>query len=186
MNVSGVILAAGRSTRFEGPVPKQLHRIDGEALVRRVARAALASQLRQILVVVGHRGEDVAAILSGLALELVDNRDFAAGQSTSVRAGLSRVASEANAAMFLPCDLPYLDAPTIDRLITAYRETSSPIVVPAHLDERFAPVLFDRSLFTELAAIRGDRGGRQLFPAHESEIFEVKLGSSRSVEDVDR
>ncbi len=186
VNVTGVILAAGRSTRFGGAAPKQLHAIDGEPLVRRTARTALASRLRQILVVTGHRAAEIEAVLAGLAVEIAENRDFASGQSTSVRRGLDAVAPDADAALFIPCDLPDLDAATLDRILDTYAATGGPIVVPAYRGHRFAPVLFDRALFGDLAAITGDRGGRQLFATHPDAIVELELASSTPVRDLDR
>lgn len=184
--VTGIVLAAGRSTRFGGRLPKQLHKVDGETLVCRVARVALASKLRQIVVVAGHHATGVGATVAGLAVEVVHNPDYAGGQSTSVKAGLSRVEPEADAAMFIPCDLPNLDAGTIDRLIEAYADSGGPIVVPVFEGDRQAPVLFDRSLFEEIEGISGDRGARQLFPRHQNDLVEVEFDSARPFEDLDR
>jgi molybdenum cofactor cytidylyltransferase len=39
--------------------------------------------------VVGHQAEEVRAALEGLDLEFVDNPDFAAGLSTSLKAGIA-------------------------------------------------------------------------------------------------
>jgi molybdenum cofactor cytidylyltransferase len=42
-----------------------------------------------------------------------------------------------------------------------------PIVAPLILEERRGnPVLFDRSTFSDLLALRGDSGGRSLFSKH--------------------
>ncbi|MFQ5528182.1 MAG: NTP transferase domain-containing protein [Thermoanaerobaculia bacterium] len=184
--VAGVILAAGRSARFGADLPKQLHRIGGQTLVHYSACVALGSQLRRIVVVTGHRGADVGAVVAGLAVEVVHNPNFADGQSTSVKAGLAAVASDADAVLFIPCDLPNLDVPAIDRLIEAYAESRGPIVVPVAEGKRRAPVLIDRSLFGEIDGVTGDRGARQIFPAHEDEIVEVVFDSALPFEDLDR
>ncbi|MCP4201558.1 MAG: nucleotidyltransferase family protein [bacterium] len=184
--VTGILLAAGRSSRFGGPVPKQLHQIGGQSLVHRTARAALASKLHQILVVSGHSAAEVGAVLAGLAVEVVHNPAFADGQSTSVKAGLCRVEPEAKAAMFIPCDLPHLDAGVIDRLPEAYGASAAAIVVPTCGGKRRAPVLIDRSLFAEIQGIRGDRGARQLFPDYEDDLLEVEFESSAPFEDLDQ
>lgn len=183
--VTGVLLAAGQSRRFGANLPKQLYRIRGETLVCRVARAALASKLDRLLVVAGHRSADVGAALAGLALEVIINPDFASGQSTSVKAGLARIGPEADAALFIPCDLPNLDARVLDRLLDAYCDVGAPIVVPVAGGCRFAPTLLDRSLFPEIERISGDQGARQLFPAHESDILEVEFDSATPFEDLD-
>ena len=184
--VTGIVLAAGPSSRFAGPGVKQLARIDGEPLVRRVARQALASRLRRVLVVVGHRSATVSAVLAGLAVEAVDNPAWAAGQSTSVRLGLSRVDSDAEAAIFLPVDQPQVTPELIDRLIQRFEESRSPVIVPVHAGRRGSPVLIGRALFERMARISGDEGGRQLFAELGSEqIDEVEVDDPRALEDVD-
>jgi molybdenum cofactor cytidylyltransferase len=184
-SVSGVLLAAGRSRRFGGPLPKQLARLDGEPLVRRAARTALAAVLGEVLVVTGHRAAEVEQALAGLAVTVVPNPAWAEGQSTSVRAGLARVAPAAGAAVFLPCDQPGLDASVLGRLVAAWRQTGAPAVVPAHRGRRGLPTLFDRSLFAELAGITGDTGGRQVLRRHPGAVVEVELGDGRPLLDVD-
>ena len=184
--VTGVILAAGPSTRFEGGTAKQLARIDGEPLVRRIARRALASRLNRVLVVVGHESATVSAVLAGLAVELVENLAYKEGLSTSVRAGLSRVGTNTEAAVFLPVDQPYVTAELIDRLIGRFEKTGTLVVAPAHAGQRRSPVLIGRALFERMARIRGDEGGRQLFAGlGEGEIAEVEVEDSRALEDVD-
>ncbi len=182
------MLAAGRSTRLSGPRPKQLLDWRGEPLVRHVVRQAQASNLALVVVVVGHAAHEIQRALSGLGVEIVRNARLAEGQSASVQAGLERLeqlAPACGAAAFLPADLPYLEAALINRLIATWEASGAPIVLPAFQGRRGAPVLFDRRLFGELATIAGDAGGRQLFPAHESEIVEVELESVTPLLDID-
>lgn len=183
--VAGVILAAGRSERFAGRPSKLLAELAGETLVRRVARAALGSCLRQVLVVIGHAAAEVRQALAGLDVEWVDNLDYAAGQSTSVRAGLARVASAMRAAVFLPADQPLVTSGLVDRLIAAYRESGRPIVRPRAGGRTGSPVLWDRSLFPELAGIVGDAGGRQLMARHAGEVLDVEIEDPLALADVD-
>ena len=183
--VAGVILAAGPSERFGDDVPKQLLELEGETLVRRVARLALESNLTDVIVVVGYRAREITAALGVLPLQVVVNPDFEQGQSTSVRAGLAEVRPNATAVMFLPADQPFLTRKVIDHLIAAHEKTGAPIVVPVFEGRRGAPVLFDSTLFPELAHLSGDIGGRQLFPRYPDKILEVPLTSREPLLDID-
>lgn len=185
--VSAVVLAAGPSRRFAaaGGDLKQLLRFGGESLVRRTTRAALGSAASQVLVVVGCRADEVAAEVEDLAVELASNPGYEEGQSSSVRAGLGRVESAADGALFLPCDQPFLGAETIDALLGAYSASAAGIVVPTFAGARRAPVLFDRSLFDDLARITGDSGGRQLFSEHAERLLEVELADGLTLRDID-
>ncbi len=183
--VWGVILAAGLSTRFPGGRTKQLLDFLGEPMVRRTAENALASRLSGVIAVVGHRAAEVRAALAGLAVEIADNPDFAGGLSTSVRAGLARVPPEAAAALFVPADQPLAGPDLLDRLIAAYRETGGPIVEPSFAGRRGSPVLLDRSLFAELAALTGDVGGRALVARHPERVVRVPLDDGTPLLDAD-
>ena len=183
--VAGVVLAAGPSSRFGDKPPKQLLEIEGEPLVRRIVRRTEASLLSSIVVVVGYRAEVVREAIADMSSMVVENPDFEAGQSTSVRAGLAALEARMEAAMFIPTDQPELSTALIDALLSHYWRTGGRIVVPVYRGQRGAPVVFDRHFFDELPKLPGDRGGRQLFAAHESEIAELPLSSSRPLEDID-
>jgi len=88
-----VVLAAGDSRRFGDP-PKQLRDLGGEPLVHRACRTALQSRAAAVLLVVGHRGDEVAAAVADLPVRVVRNPKAAYGQSTSVRLGLVTVQKE--------------------------------------------------------------------------------------------
>ena len=183
--VAGILLAAGASVRFGSEPPKQLARLAGEPLVRRVARQALASGLDELIVVVGHAARSVREAVDGLTLTVVDNPDWRCGQSTSVVAGLRSVPADCVAAAFLVADQPFLGAAVLDPLLAAFTASGGPIVVPTLRRRRSAPVIFARSLFPELLALQGDVGGRQLFPRHADEIIEVEFTTERAFEDID-
>jgi molybdenum cofactor cytidylyltransferase len=85
--VGVVVLAAGTSSRFETG-NQLLAEIDGEPLVRHATRTMLASPIEAVVVVLGHDRQAVRRALSGLDVGFVRNDDYAAGQSTSVRAGI--------------------------------------------------------------------------------------------------
>lgn len=209
--VSGVVLAAGLSTRFgagSGParsparsvpgpgtrasspaaagaaLPKQLFSVDGETLVRRICREALASGLAEVVLVTGHARRRVEAEVADLDLRAVHNPAYADGQSGSVRAGLGAVRGDAAGAMFLAVDQPGLDAAVIDLLLAAFRGPDS-IVVPAFRGRRGAPVTFGRRWFGELERLRGDQGARPLLRSLARHVREAELDSPAPLEDVD-
>ncbi len=177
----------GRRTEMDGGAaaqPKQLYRIDGESLVRRVCRAALASGLAEVVLVTGHARRQVEAEVADLDLRAVHNPDYEQGQSGSVRAGLAAVSDRADGAMFLPADQPGLDAAVIDRLLGGFRGPDS-IVAPAFRGRRGAPVTFGRRWFGDLERLRGDRGARPLLNRLDGQVAQVELDSALPLRDID-
>ena len=61
---TAVILAAGQGTRMKSATPKVLHTIAGRPLVHYPVEAALEAGCGEVVVVVGHGREEVAAYLA--------------------------------------------------------------------------------------------------------------------------
>lgn len=187
-----MVLAAGLSSRFDGPAVKQLACFEGETLVRRAVRTAAASSLDPLVVVVGHGEGEVRAALQGLDPLLVTNPDYADGQSTSVRSGLEAAiiaGGELDGVLFLPVDQPLLDAGTIDRLIGVFRslgrQARERALVPTHRGRRGAPVLFGADLFTRLCALERDQGGRRILESSPELAVAVELEREDALVDAD-
>lgn len=84
--VSAVLLAAGASSRMGGR-DKLLECIDGEPLLRRAARALLASRADETLAVLRPEDDARRAALEGLDVKIVENPGAAEGMASSIRAG---------------------------------------------------------------------------------------------------
>ncbi|HYS47595.1 MAG TPA: molybdopterin-binding/glycosyltransferase family 2 protein [Xanthobacteraceae bacterium] len=183
--VAAIVLAAGRSTRMGGP-NKLMEEIGGRALVRIAAEQALASRARPVIVVTGHERARVEAALAGLPVRLVHNPDYAAGLSTSLKAGLAAVPSQADGAIVCLGDMPQVDAALIDRLLGAFDPARDAlVVVPTIEGKRGNPVVWSRRFFPDLMAIEGDVGARHLIAANAEVVAEVPVDDAGALIDVD-
>jgi len=182
-SVSGVVLAAGGSTRLGRP--KQLLSLGGEPLLRHTVRRALAARLGEVVLVLGHRAAEVGAAVGELGQRTVVNPDWSSGQSASLRAGVAAVDPRAAAAVFLLGDQPQVGPATLDALVAAFVRSAAPIVQPLYGGEPGNPVLIARPLFPELLAVAGDRGARDVVRAHREEAVRVPVGDGPPPGDVD-
>jgi molybdenum cofactor cytidylyltransferase len=183
--IAAIILAAGRSTRY-GAANKLLQDLDGMAIVRRVALAALESRAQSVTIVLGHEGDRVADALAGLDVKLVRNAEYAQGLSTSLKAGLASLPADVDGAIVCLGDMPRITAEHIDRLIAAFApKEGRSIAVPVHKGKRGNPVLFGRTLFAEILEAEGDTGAKHLIGRHADEVAEVDLGSDAIFIDID-
>lgn len=182
--IGGVVLAAGRSTRF-GEANKLLESIEGTPIVSRAVSTAVDSTLDAVAVVVGHESEAVIDTVSSFDLPTRYNEAYFQGQSTSVRTGVE-FAREAGweAAVFLLGDMPFVRPETVDRLLEAYHAGDGSIVAPRYDGKRGNPVLFDRRHFDALADVDGDRGGRELVMEHDGTRF-VDVDDPGVLRDID-
>ena len=183
--VWGLLMAAGRSSRMGGP-NKLLADLEGTPLVRRTADAMVSAPLAATACVIGHQAQDVRAALEGLDLEFVDNPDFAAGLSTSLKAGIAALPREAAGALICLGDMPAVSSSDLGRMIEAFREAGGTSVVRAtHGGKRGNPVLLPASLFPAVAGIEGDTGARHIIEAGGASVIDVEIGAAASL-DIDK
>jgi molybdenum cofactor cytidylyltransferase len=183
--IAAIVLAAGRSTRMGG-ANKLLAGIGGKPMVRRVVEAALASRARPILVVTGHQADGVQAALAGLDVTFVDNPDYAAGLSSSLKAGIGAVPGDCDGALVVLGDMPQLAGAHLDRLIAAFAaEPVATIVLPTHAGRPGNPVLWPSDCFAEMRHLDGDAGAKRLLAVHADRVREVDLGTDAIFADVD-
>ncbi len=182
-SIAAIILAAGSASRMGQP--KQLLDWGGRPLVRVVAEHALAARLDRVLVVVGASGDAVAAALAGLPVDIVENPAYAAGQSTSLRAGVIALGAEVGAALVLLGDQPFVTPPIIERLVGAWRTSDAAIVAPVYHSRRGNPVLFARAVFDELLTIQGDQGARAILAADPARVRTVLFDDDLPLADID-
>ncbi|HWE75881.1 MAG TPA: molybdopterin-binding/glycosyltransferase family 2 protein [Stellaceae bacterium] len=183
--IAGIILAAGRSSRM-GAMNKLLIPIEGKPMVRRAAEAVLAAQLAPVVVVTGHQQELVEEALKGLPVIFLNNKDFAAGMSTSLRVGLDALPAQSDGALVALGDMPLITAAEIGQLVNAFNPVEGrAIVVPTRRGKRGNPVLWARRFFDEMTAAGGDIGARHLFDTYPEAIVEVEMAGDAVLTDID-
>ena len=159
----------------------------GEPLVRRVARAALASRARPVVVVTGHARVDVEAALAGLPLAFAFNPDFASGLASSLRTGVAALPEAALGAVVLLGDMPDVEADNdrSDRrrlrgAVRTRRRGAGPRG-PARQSRAARP-----RLFAAVARLEGDEGARRLLrEADRDRVAEVPFDDVAVTLDID-
>jgi molybdenum cofactor cytidylyltransferase len=170
-HVAGIVLAAGKPTGFGDT--KQFFPWNDITPAAHSVRMALDAGLDPVIAVLGYLANKVEKSLAGLPVRLVYNSGFESGQSTSFRKGLEALPPYTGAAVFLPADQPPVTAEIIRAIVHAHRQSFAPACVPVFEGKHGNPVLFDRSLFRELAELRGDTGGRVLLEKYIGSIATV-------------
>lgn len=185
--ISALILAAGRATRFGAATSKLAAVLEGKALVRHVAEAALAARTDEVLVVTGHDAVRVRAALAGLDLCFVHNEAFASGMASSLRAGLEALNPQAAGVVVLLGDMPRIGAALIDRLVETFISdgASADAIVPVFEGRQGNPVLLGRSVFPALAGLAGDQGARRILGAPGRRILVCPVDDAGIEIDVD-
>ncbi len=182
----GILLAAGLSSRMGRP--KQLLAWGDRPLVRHVAEQALKSRITGLVIVIGAAADLVRAALAGLdgPVLIVENPDYASGQASSLRSGLSALPATARAALVLLVDQPLIRPDLINRLIDEYEAHPQALaVMPRYKGKRGNPVLLAHGLFESVRGVAGDAGARQVLAEHASQIRQLELDDPAVVMDLD-
>lgn len=157
--LAGVLLAAGGSARLGQS--KQLLRWQGEALVRRQARALLAL-CNPVVVVTGAQAAAVEAELDGLAVEIARNAQWPAGMGASLALGAARQAG-ATGLLVLLADQWRITAADLAVLVAAWREAPEQAVAAQWPGcAAGVPAVFPACALAGLKSLRGDVGARRL------------------------
>jgi molybdenum cofactor cytidylyltransferase len=175
--ISGIVLAAGKSSRLGRP--KQLLQLEGRPMLQHVVDVAHEARLDEIVVVLGHREDAVAAALRlPEEARTVGNPEYASGQSASLRAGLDALHPSSECAVILLGDQPRVPAEAIRTVVQAFRSTPAQIVramyggVPGH------PVLLGREVWEAVRRIGGDVGARDVIAGRAGDVLDVEVGDS--------
>ncbi len=183
--IAAVVLAAGRSSRM-GAANKLLAQVGGKHMVEYALDAALASHAGPVIMVVGHDAAKVSALLGRRKVTIIENPDYAEGLSTSVRAALAVLPADIDGALFLLADMPRVTPAHLDRLIAAFNPLEGrAICVPTYKSKRGNPVLWAARYFSEMRALAGDKGARQLLSEHAQAVCEVEMSDDGVLADID-
>jgi molybdenum cofactor cytidylyltransferase len=168
----GVVLAAGTSTRMGKN--KLLLELDGEAIVHRAVRRAVEAGLDPVFVVLGHEADRVRDALGTLPCRPVINLNYAAGVNSSLKTGIQAIADTSTAAaVVVLADMPFVTSEMIATLVKEYRQGAAPLVVSDYEGVNAPPILYDRSLFHELATSEGEGCGKHVVKRHRDEATRV-------------
>jgi CTP:molybdopterin cytidylyltransferase MocA len=164
--VYGVVLAAGRSTRFGSDKLLTIYR--GRPLVAPVldlvAQATRSGTLAGGLVVSvpGHAALEAEVTRAGLGS--VTNDEPEAGVSHSLRLAFATLAADypqADGALVFVGDQPQVRSTVVEQIVSAWRQGAGPFVRPRYLADPAAPghpVLIAREVWDLAGGLTGDRG----------------------------
>jgi molybdenum cofactor cytidylyltransferase len=171
-----IVLAAGASTRFGSP--KQLVRVAGRPLLHSAIAHAADVAGSAVSVVLGAHAAELTPLLTHSQALIVINRDWREGIASSIRTGVSRLPPSCNAVLLMLADQAAITAEDLKRLVSAWRRQPEYIVAARYGMTTGVPAVFPRSVFSDLAALRGDSGARALLQRNPDRVVRVPMASA--------
>jgi len=135
-----------------------------------------------IVVVLGHRADDVRQKLSGVTFAVNPDPDSAMG--ASIAAGVRELPSSAAATLIALADYPAVPARVVSSLLECWSE-GAPIVVPTWQERGGHPVLIDLSFKSELLSLDASGGLKAFLDSHQSEVRRLPVDSPYIARDMD-
>ena len=172
MNISGLIVAAGLSSRMKDFKP--LMEVDNKPLIVNTINSLKQSGVEDINIVVGYRGEDIENCVKNQNVNIIYNNKY---ESTfmydSFKLGLNKIKNNCDAIIFLPGDVGFVSKYTIDLLIKEISKKESSIVYPVYRNTIGHPPIISWKCFDYLLSYNGKnglKGGLNYFERESKEV----------------
>ncbi len=165
-----IVPAAGRGSRFGGPLHKLAQPFEGGTVLCATVRHAIQTQLPVVVVTTQALAPQLAAQLATRDIVVLSDADAARGMGFSIATGVSE-RSGAPGWLVLPGDMPLVQPATLLAVATALEQY--PVVYAQYRGRRGHPVGFAAELYSELVRLTGDDGARRVvarYPAFGQEV----------------
>jgi molybdenum cofactor cytidylyltransferase len=186
--ISAIVLAAGASSRMGRPKAALPLGQTGETTLSRVVRTLLDGGAPNVVVVAGAHLDAVRSAMPAREprARVIEHAGWQKGQLSSLLAGLDTVDDPLlEAALVTLVDVPLVRSSTVAEVIAAWRRTRAPIVRPASGERHGHPVMFDRSVFSDLRSADPNTGAKAVFAIHRDRIVNVTVEDAGAFEDID-
>ncbi len=170
-NIAIIILAAGSSSRLGKP--KQLLPYQNQTLIKYAVKTALQTFAKAVVVVTGFLHEELVGEVGSEITQIVHNPDWQEGMGSSIRTGIKSLNHflQLDAALIMLCDQPLITARHLNQLITKFHgDKRSMITATSYAETQGVPAIFDKSLFSTLEVLPGNRGAQWLFKDYQEQL----------------
>jgi len=183
LQVSAIVLAGGESKRMGRLKP--LLRFGELTVIETILHTLCRCSLAEILVILGHRAEEIEPLLKNYPVRIVHNTRYRRGMLSSVQAGLQAACGDAKAYLICLGDQPSLQVRTVQLLLGAFAAEPGGIYLPCYLGRGGHPLLIDARYRDEIGALDPEIGLRQLLQRHPQQLRHVEVAAPEVLEDLD-
>ena len=181
--IAGILLAAGRASRFGG-AKLAAPLADAGGSVGVVACRNLVAALPHTLAVVRPGDAELAAALQCAGARVIACPDADRGMGTSLAFAVA-AAREAEGWVVALADMPWVGPSTVGAVAAAVAGGAE-VAAPFHRGSRGHQVGFGRACLPALLALAGDEGARRIVAAWGTRVHRIDVDDPGCLRDVDR
>ena len=172
--VSGLILAAGASTRLGQP--KQLLPFKDTTLLGWAVRQfESCSALNEVVVVLGNTADEVRELITFGRSRVVENRTTGEGCSASYTIGIGACDPNTDAIVVLLGDQPGVTPEIVEQVVASWKHDGGEIVLANYQGRKGHPMLFSKHLFAQLVGLHGDKAVWKIVDQHPEWVREIVI-----------
>ena len=150
----------------------------GMSLIRYQVTILKQGGCDEIVVVTGHRSEDIQAELFDMEVSFVENADYQSGRVSSVKKGIKSASADTNSFVLLAVDQPRTPD-IINSLIDSHAAIDPIVTSPRFNSKGGHPVVFSSLIKSEILAITEETEGlRSVFDKYRDQMNEVHFEDS--------
>jgi molybdenum cofactor cytidylyltransferase len=179
---SAILLAAGQSSRMGAFKP--LLPFGNKTVIECCIDYLREGGVERIVVVLGHRADEVRARLENQDVTFALNPDPNSEMGASIAAGIQELPGSAKATLIALTDHPGVPPAVVKAIIAAWTNGAR-LVVPTWQNRGGHPVLVDLSFKPELLTLSSSGGLRALFQNHRREVLRIEVDSPFIARDMD-
>ena len=180
--ITAILTSAGESSRMGRPKPllkwPDINLGKDVKLIEYQVSQLSASNVDQIIVVLGHQADKIVNYISGDKVDCVINKQYKNGKSGSIKAGLQLVKEDAQAILLIAIDQPR-SASLINKVIDSHSWDKRQITSPTYLGKGGHPIIFSADLKSELLSITEEKQGiRDVIIRNEKSVKRIPIDSN--------
>ena len=180
--LTAVVLAAGRSTRM-GTL-KQLLPFGDTTIVERVVTTLLASRVDHVIVVLGHRVDEIRPRIDRYPVTTIVNPDPNGDMLSSIQCGVNATPPEHGLLIALG-DQPFITSFVVNTLIEAYTCQQPGFVIPVYEGRRGHPMIIDARYRHEILTLKDSGGLKNLRDRYPDTVVTIPVDTDDVLIDLD-
>lgn len=180
MNIAGILLAAGNSTRFGRD---KLVEPLGETTLAVQSALNILPHVQSLYVVIATGNHLLTRQLEKMPLTIVPCANADQGMALSLVCGIQH-SCNCDGWLLALADMPFIHQDVYTQIISAAQQGHD-IVAPYYQNRRGHPVFIGKRFKDDLFQLSGDSGARDLLRTHADTIYAIDVTDAGSLRDVD-
>jgi len=173
MDTGIIILAAGNSSRLGRP--KQLLKFKDKTLIEWTIAAALETEFKPIVVVLGAFTDQVQKKLPA-DIQFIINESWQEGMASSIAAGLAEILRQLpdlENVIITVSDQVFINSKLLLELQEKHISSKKGIIASRYAQTTGTPALFNKQYFPELLSLTGNNGAKSMLKLHDNDVETV-------------